>query len=232
MEAGTPHDDLRTRVIVAAIELLTKSGRDAVTTRGVAEAAGIQAPTIYRLFGDKEGLLGAIAEHGFVSYLKTKKVREEGGDPVENMRAGWDLHIEFGLSHPAIYLLMYANPRPGVKSPAAEISHCLLRSHIQRVAMVGRLLVNEEQAANLVHSAACGTVLTLLGMPAEQRDMRLSELARDSVLSSITTTAPAVESADYVTAAITLRASLSDAAPLSKGERTMMIEWLDRLASG
>ena len=38
---------------------------DAVSTRAVAAAAGVQPPTIYRQFGDKEGLLDArIADYG------------------------------------------------------------------------------------------------------------------------------------------------------------------------
>ncbi|HLR84941.1 MAG TPA: helix-turn-helix domain-containing protein, partial [Nocardioidaceae bacterium] len=45
-------DQTRQRVIEAAIELLARDGRDAVTTRAVADAAGVQAPAIYRLFGD------------------------------------------------------------------------------------------------------------------------------------------------------------------------------------
>jgi len=43
-----------------------------VTTRSVALAAGVQAPTIYRLFGDKSGLLDAVVEHGFASYMARK----------------------------------------------------------------------------------------------------------------------------------------------------------------
>jgi AcrR family transcriptional regulator len=44
-----------------------------VTTRSVALAAGVQPPTIYRLFGDKDGLLDAVAEHGFAHYAANKR---------------------------------------------------------------------------------------------------------------------------------------------------------------
>ncbi|NED93539.1 helix-turn-helix transcriptional regulator, partial [Streptomyces sp. SID11233] len=47
-------EGLRERIVAAATELLEESGREAVTTRAVAARAGVQAPAIYRLFGDKD----------------------------------------------------------------------------------------------------------------------------------------------------------------------------------
>jgi hypothetical protein len=35
---------------------------------------GGQAPAIYRLSGDKDGLLEAVAEHGFATFLAAKRV--------------------------------------------------------------------------------------------------------------------------------------------------------------
>ncbi len=52
-EAG-PREQVRGRVVAAAARLLGEHGAAAVTTRAVAQAAGVQAPTIYRLFGDTE----------------------------------------------------------------------------------------------------------------------------------------------------------------------------------
>src|SRR3954468_23951911 len=110
--------DTRTRIVTAAAALLADGGRDAVTTRAVASAAGVQAPTIYRLFGDKSGLLDAVAEHGFAAYLTEKGVPEATRDPIEDLKAGWDLHVGFGLANPALYALMYGDPR--APSPAAQ----------------------------------------------------------------------------------------------------------------
>ncbi len=228
-ETGSARDETRSRIVVAAIDLLKSGGRDAVTTRAVAEAAGVQAPTLYRLFGDKNGLLDAVAQHGFASYLREKSVREAGADPVEDLRAGWDLHVAFGLSNPAIYLLMYADPRPGPKSPAAAASHLRLQQHIHRVARAGRLRLGEERAANLFHASGCGTVLTLLGIDEANRDMRLSEIARDAVIAAIATNSPTAEESSHAAAAISLRALLPDMTALSEAERGLLLEWLARL---
>ncbi len=53
VETSTGRSDTRTKLVDVAARLLRDYGPAAVTTRGVAEAAGVQAPTIYRLFGDK-----------------------------------------------------------------------------------------------------------------------------------------------------------------------------------
>ena len=57
--------DARQRICDAAAEAAGRGRRDAVSTRAVSAAAGVQAPTLYRLFGDKDGLLDAVADHGF-----------------------------------------------------------------------------------------------------------------------------------------------------------------------
>lgn len=231
VEPGASRDETRVRIVTSAIDLLNSGGRDAVTTRAVADAAGVQAPTLYRLFGDKRSLLDAVAEHGFTTYLKEKTIRKPGRDPVGNLRAGWDLHVEFGLSHPALYLLMYADPRPGAPSPAADTSFRLLKEHIRRVAAAGRLRFSEERAADLFHAAGCGTVLTLLAKAEGDRDSSLSETAREAAVAAITTDAPAWESSRPAAAAVALRAVLPEVHSLSDGERSLLTEWLNRLAA-
>jgi AcrR family transcriptional regulator len=232
-EEDTPQADARAHILSAAIDLLASGGREALTTRSVAAAAGVQVPTIYRLFGDKSGLLNALAEHGFAAYLKEKKkeVRELGKDPIENLRLGWDLHVGFGLANPALFSLMYGDPRPGVVPTAAAVSHQILKRRIRSLAAAGRLRVNEERAADLVRATGCGTVLTLLAMPEDHRDLGLSESAREAVIAAITNESPALKSPGPAGAAIALRAVLPDATILSDGERHLLEEWLDRLAA-
>jgi AcrR family transcriptional regulator len=231
--AGTQstRDEARAHIVSAAARLLASGGRDAVSTRSVAAAAGTQAPAIYRLFGDKEGLLDAVAEYGFSSYLADKEATPAGGDPVEDLRAGWDLHVGFGLANPALFSVMYGDPRPGRKSPAATAAFEVLRQRIHAIAAAGLLKVADHLAVDLVHAAGCGTVLALLAVPGEQRDMRLSRLACDAVIAAITTDAPVIAAPGPAAAAIALRATLPEASALTEGERHVLREWLDRLAA-
>ncbi len=235
---GAPSSRHREPILKAALLLLAKGGRDALTTRAVAEAAAVQPPILYRLFQDKAGLLNAVADYGFGVYMTKKRPAQPTEDPVDSLRAGWKLHIEFGLTHPELYLLMYADPHPGAESTAAERSHRLLRDHMQRVAASGRLRVSQERAARLFHAAACGTVMTLLGMMSEQRDMSLSDTACEAALAAIVTDRSILPAGTLPAAATTLRALVTSADAthgsatrvFTDAERILLIEWLDRLA--
>jgi AcrR family transcriptional regulator len=223
----------RDRIIDAAIALLTEGGRDAVSTRAVSAAAGVQAPTIYRIFGDKQGLLDAVASHGFEAYLRSKKTHPPTDDPVADLRRGWDLHVEFGLANPALYNLTYGDLRPGEEPPAARQATEILTALIHRIAEAGRLRMTEERAAILVHAAGRGLTLALIALPEDRRDLSLSTIARESVISTIATD-PRPDDAERerpVTTAIALRAVLPHTKALTKAERLLMTEWLDRIAT-
>ena len=94
----------------AAAELLATGGRNAVTTRAVSAAAGVQPPTIYRHFGDMQGLLDLVARETLAIHVGEQATRALTNDPVEDLRRGWDLHIAFGLAHPDAFALLYSAP--------------------------------------------------------------------------------------------------------------------------
>ena len=223
-------NDTRDRIVAAAAGLLAEGGREAVSTRAVSAAAGGQAPTIYRHFGDKQGLLDAAAAHGLTTYLATKTNLRPSTDSVEDLRTGWDRHIDFGLANPALYSLIYGEPRRGTPPPAAVAAAQMLARHIHRIAEAGRLRVSEGRAAQLVHAAGSGTTLALICLPDEHRDLSLSALAREAVVAAITTDAPASAVPGPVGAAVALRAVLPQASALSVQERRLLREWLDRIA--
>ena len=220
----------RERILTATADLLATGGREAVSTRTVSAAAGVQPPTIYRLFGDKQGLLDAVAVRGYTSYLTGKTRLEPTADPVDDLRAGWDLHVEFGLANPAVYALM-SEPRPETSPRPAAVTACaaVLAAHIRRIAEAGRLRVSEERAVNLVHAVGNGTTLALIATPADRRDPALSAMAREAVIAAITTDTPAATSPGPAGAAIALRATLPQTTALTESERGLMQEWLDRI---
>ena len=223
---------MRTRIIDAALRLLDEGGPEAMSTRAVGAAANVQAPTIYRLFGDKQGLLDAVTAQRFEEYLDAKTRRTRADDPVDDLRLGWDLHIGFGLANPAVYVAIYGTPRAGEPAPAVRRSEEILLTMMRRIAAAGRLRVDEHTAAQVFHAAGRGTTLLLIATPAAERDERVPEIAREAMIAALTTEAAEAPAAEpLAVAARTIHAALPDVDGFSPGEKHLLAEWLDRLAA-
>ena len=222
--------DTRRTVPDAAAELVTRGGTGALTTRAVATKASIQPPTLYRIFGDKRGLLAALAQDRLARFVKEKEADAPHPDPVEDLRNGWDRYVGFGLENPDIFAIMNEIGSPLAQSPAALAGMDALRRRVAKIAQAGRLRVAEERAVALVHASAVGIVTTFLALPPEERDERLMALARDGALATIVDEEAAPDRSDAVIHAIALRAHLDGIEALSAAEKSLMREWLDRLA--
>ena len=226
----TTNTDTRTAVLDAAAELVAHGGTRALTTRAVATKASIQPPTLYRIFGDKRGLLAALAQDRLARFVKDKEADAPHPDPVEDLRNGWDRYVAFGLENPEIFAIMNEIGSPLAQSPAALAGMDALRRRVARIARAGRLRVTEERAVALIHASAVGIVSTLLALPPEERDERLIALARDGALATIVNEETASNRSDAVIHAIALRAHLGGIEALSAAEKSLMHEWLGRLA--
>ncbi|MBW4716839.1 TetR/AcrR family transcriptional regulator [Saccharothrix obliqua] len=230
--SGDKGSGTRERIIAAAAGLLTSGGIDAVSTRAVAAAAGVQAPALYRLFGDKQGLLEAVAAYGFERYLETKRASPPCDDPVEELRRGWDRHVEYGLTHPAFYVLMYGLPQPGRRPAAALDARRMLRSILDRVAEAGRLRVPPETAADVIGAAGTGVTLALIGSAPETADHDLSARTREMVIAATTTDEAPAEDNSLPAHALALDMALNRREhPLSPAETALLRDWLHRLAA-
>jgi AcrR family transcriptional regulator len=242
MSSRDARPDARARIVSAATELLATGGRNAVTTRAVSAAAGVQAPTIYRHFGDMQGLLDVAARETLAVHVREQATRSLTNDPVEDLRRGWDLHIAFGLAHPDAYALLYSAPSVAAYRPVIDEGAALLQGLVARIAEAGRLRVDVAHATDLLHAAGTGVTLTLAATPPEERDPRLSETMREAILTAITVPAStespngetdAARGAERVAVhAVALQALLTEApSVLSPAEQQLLSDWLDRLAA-
>jgi len=213
-----------------------------VTTRAVSAAAGVQPPTIYRHFGDMQGLFDAVARDTLAVYAQEKAARLLTDDPVEDLRQGWDLHIAFGLANPDAFALLYSAPSSAAYRTVIHEGVALLHGLVARIAEAGRLRVDVAHATDLIHAAGTGVTLTLAATPPEERDPRLSESVREAILTAITVPASAdapnggpdvASTAERVAVhAVALRTLLAEApSALSPAEQQLLCDWLDRLAT-
>ncbi len=225
--------DTRARIVDVAARLLQELGPAAVTTRGVAEGAGVQAPTIYRLFGDKDGLLEAVAEHVMATFVSAKAAVVESAsaadvDPLDDLATGWRTQLDFGLANPAVFRLL-SDPDRVLNSAAARSGQHVLQKRVHRVAETGRLRVSEPRAVDLIQAAGVGTVQSLLCTPPEDRDPGLGDAVYEAVLRQIVTDAPDPGETGPLAVTVAFRAIAPRLDVLSEAERQLLVDWLDRV---
>ncbi|QFU89701.1 TetR/AcrR family transcriptional regulator [Amycolatopsis sp. YIM 10] len=224
-------NDTRQQILDATAGLLARLGAEAVSIRDVCQAAGVTAPTVYHHFGDKKGLLDAVAEEGFTRYLRTKRARKPSGDPLADLRRGWNDHIGFALEHPAFYRLMYGTPNAEARPPARE-GHRALVAILDRLAAAGRLRLPPEEAATLIHTGSVGTALSLLSTLDGPGTAELAERMREALFAAVLHRDEPPEDEAVRELARTLLASLSarPARELTPGEHGIMLELLQKLS--
>jgi AcrR family transcriptional regulator len=220
----------RDRLLLAAAEVLDESGGTA-STRAICERAGVTAPTLYHHFGSKQRLIDEVINYGIRQYLTT----ESSGDPVADVRRGWDAHVRYGLENPSFYVLLHGRIKVGVPCGVTGPAQETLGRLLTEAARQGLLTVPVADATAQILAANVGVTLSLIGQSEEARDQRLSHAVREAVLANVFgAPSPAASSpTGRGRAAVTLRSALADdPSGLTPGEAALLAELLDRIAVG
>ena len=98
----------RAGLLAAAIDVVRRDGAG-VSMEAMAAAAGVTKPILYRHFGDRDGLIGAMA--GQFAQDLTDRLTEAFGasaevEPRERLRAGIDAYVSFIASDTELYRLL------------------------------------------------------------------------------------------------------------------------------
>lgn len=230
-EEDTQRHRLRETILLAASELIAEGGAAAMTTRAVAVRAGVQAPTIYRLFEDKQGLVRAVAAYVLETYARSKDVADDDDDPVVALGAAWRAHIDFGLANSGLYLLMndgtHATRQAEHDTPSGVPD--VLTTRVRAIASAGILMVPEERAVDLIRAAGDGVIRALLAARADAERMSvLSEDMLNSVLAQIVHSRGETPSRPVDALLIQLRAVTDELTGLSTAEQALLREWVGR----
>ncbi|WP_298300960.1 TetR/AcrR family transcriptional regulator [uncultured Erythrobacter sp.] len=93
--------DRKNRILDAARTIIARDGYDALTTRGIAEAAGVTAPTLYNLIGDKLAIVSAMATAS-IDELWERLHLDERNSPIEMADAILDEAFAQILAEPEV----------------------------------------------------------------------------------------------------------------------------------
>ena len=97
-------------IVTGALALIDRAGSaEAVTLRAVAREVGIAAPSIYPHFADREAIMAAVVARVFDELAAAIKAgaAAAGPDPVDQLVAGCAAYVDFGLSQPARYGVLF-----------------------------------------------------------------------------------------------------------------------------
>jgi AcrR family transcriptional regulator len=232
---------VKTRILEAGAELLARSAGADISTRAVSEAAGVTAPTLYHHFGDKEGLLAAVVDFGWAAFLESKRTTAAvvHAHVADDIRAGWENHLEFARENPNFYKLMWS-PAVSAESAAFREAFQMLYDRLQLGASRGQLRVSVDAGARMVMSAATGAALSAISQPELYGDPAFTTQLREAVIAAVTVSpdkptgkrsARDGSGPTISTAAATLKSRLADEpTSLTSPELALMEQWLTTLA--
>ena len=104
-------EQIRHEILVAAGELFSQEGYESVSIRRIAERVEYSPAAIYLYFTDKADLLNQLCEDTFAQLIEHIHLqRERQKDPLDGLMLGTRAYIEFGLSHPAQYIVTFISP--------------------------------------------------------------------------------------------------------------------------
>ena len=102
------HGDLAASLVAAAVALLAQQGPASLSLRAVARAAGVSHGAPAHHFGDKTGLLTAVASQGH-ALLALELADKQHHQHTANKRliAAGEAYIRFAVANPAHFAIMF-----------------------------------------------------------------------------------------------------------------------------
>jgi AcrR family transcriptional regulator len=102
------HGDLRKALLGAALELVREKRSTHFSLRDLAERVGVTQSAIYRHFNDLDDLLSTLCREGFDAFVKIERqIMADSPDPSVRLRALVRLYIQFAISNPAYFRIMF-----------------------------------------------------------------------------------------------------------------------------
>ena len=164
--------ELRAEILAAARELVRKHGYEGLTIRQVAKAMGYSPMALYFYFADKQAILVALAQEGFVRLAQRLRKRVPA-EPLDALRKTMTAYVEFGVENPEEYRLVFMSPEPANTAPKSEqdmagenhSAFAILRQRVGACVEAGQLQGNIFQISTLLWTGAHGATSLLITFP-------------------------------------------------------------------
>jgi AcrR family transcriptional regulator len=167
--------ELRAKILDAARALFVSDGYEAVTMRKIADKIEYSPTAIYIHFHDKAALLKELVADDFAKLAAQFQKIGRVPDPVERLTRSGRAYIEFGLTHPNHYLLMFTIAPPveydgsrhaEVKGDPQRDAYAFMRDTVAQAIGEGRFrpeLTDVELVAQTLWAGVHGVVSLCIG---------------------------------------------------------------------
>jgi AcrR family transcriptional regulator len=192
--ATTKKPDTGVALLEAAKKVLRQSGYAGLSTRGVAEAAGVPLSQIHYHFGSKQGLMLALFE-----YLNAQLLDRQHAlfhDPALKLSEQWDKacdYLDDDIASGYVRVLLELNAASWSDAEVAKVVRAALKGWLDLIADLARKAERDlgglgpftaEEVGSLVGSAFVGSESHYLlglerkGIPVRQALRRVGDLIR------------------------------------------------------
>ncbi|WP_072688572.1 TetR/AcrR family transcriptional regulator [Rhodococcus marinonascens] len=120
------HGSLRQVLLARAESTLEEDGVDGLSLRRLAREAGVSHAAPSKHFRDRQALLDALAESGFLRLTKALEQAMDEAEPHARARFGAlaGTYVTFALTHDELLALMYSRKKaPGAAAQVVEAGH-------------------------------------------------------------------------------------------------------------
>ena len=178
------HAATRAEILEAAWQLVREQGLAALSLRDLAQAVGMQPPSLYGYFASKAAIYDAMFADGYRQLLAVR----EAGSPAttdEEFKAGARSWFDFCTADPARYQLLFQRTIPGFEPSAESMALAVACFELGRASLVG-IGVTAARAMDLYTALLTGlTDQQISNDPGGDRWARLVDDAVDMFLAHV-----------------------------------------------
>lgn len=102
--------DQRENILACACDLYLKDGLEGFSMRKLARQVGVTAPALYRYYEGKEQVILDVVREAYREFSSFLYQALEGRTPEERLQKAGEGYLDFALTHPRWYQMVFISP--------------------------------------------------------------------------------------------------------------------------